>query len=644
MSVRFRLDKVILTTTEGAVEYTFTNDLTVLSGPTGVGKTTLLELIKYGFGAKGTLAEVVLNSVESVTLEIRIRENQWRLTRSVDAVKGRKVRVTDLITQDRLPDQHVDYKKHPSLNSLLMTSLGLPDDVLASSLRSSRKGSAITFADILTYIYIPQGQINHDIAHSKETYRDPKRKAVFELLFGITDVEIFELRSQFSELGGEITTADMRLEAVLTFLTDSGTTTRADAQRALMQAQATQQQAESRLARLRNEIDPISDRETRTLRDLLTEAERGLADAHAAVEDLNRRRSQCLSERRRVSNDLDRLGRMREAGQQLATIEFNLCPRCMQSLSSRTAPSGVCRLCLQPELATENHHSHDDYEFRQLTDQLAEMDQQLDLLARHQQMVIEAARERQHLVVHLSDVVERRTSQRVSPRLQAFSDASEQAAAAASERQHWESIIRQWDAFNGLQSNAHRLRAERENLRSRIDIAERALAERRTEILDEISEEFDSAIRAFGVPDVVSASIDQRSYLPIINNTPFAKRANLAGGITTATQVAYWCTLITVAMRHTDTGYPAFLLIDSPRLALNTAATLSEAMYRRLSTQVAAVPGRLQVIVADNELPASYRRQYAQIEFKYSTPTIRTIEHPGEARVKTLAEDSSPSR
>ena len=45
MTVAFRIESVRLDTSNGAVEYAFTSDLTVLAGQTGVGKTTLLELM-----------------------------------------------------------------------------------------------------------------------------------------------------------------------------------------------------------------------------------------------------------------------------------------------------------------------------------------------------------------------------------------------------------------------------------------------------------------------------------------------------------------------------------------------------------------------------------------------------------------------
>jgi len=55
--------------------------------------------------------------------------------------------------------------------------------------------------------------------------------------------------------------------------------------------------------------------------------------------------------------------------------------------------------------------------------------------------------------------------------------------------------------------------------------------------------------------------------------------------------VAYWTSLLAVALRRGDTFYPALLIIDSPRLALNEAEALSAALYRRPVTQADASPG-----------------------------------------------------
>ena len=85
-----------------------------------------------------------------------------------------------------------------------------------------------------------------------------------------------------------------------------------------------------------------------------------------------------------------------------------------------------------------------------------------------------------------------------------------------------------------------------------------------------------------------------------------------------------------------DTYYPSFLLIDSPRMALNSATGISAAMYRRLRDLAAARPGKLQMIVADNELPDAVQRDFAELDFDYEHPTLATISHPGPNAVQTL--------
>jgi hypothetical protein len=76
---------------------------------------------------------------------------------------------------------------------------------------------------------------------------------------------------------------------------------------------------------------------------------------------------------------------------------------------------------------------------------------------------------------------------------------------------------------------------------------------------------------------------------------------------------------------------------ERSRLALNTAVQLAGAMYSRLTTQANARPGELQLIIADNELPDSYRGGRTQIDFDYDRPTVSTIEHPGPARVSPIS-------
>ena len=235
----------------------------------------------------------------------------------------------------------------------------------------------------------------------------------------------------------------------------------------------------------------------------------------------------------------------------------------------------------------------------------------------------------------LSADLDARTAARITPRLQAFSDVTQRLATARARQQQLELVLRQWDRADDIGAAAEKLRANRETMRTALAAAQATLDSRRREIIASLNEEFQDTVTALGIPGVQTAAIHPTSYLPLLNGRPFATFSS-GGGIITAAQVAYWTSLLAVALRRGDTFYPALLIIDSPRLALNEAEALSAALYRRLVTQADASPGQVQFIIADNQLPAGYRRHYAEIDFTYDTPTVSTVRHPGPTAVQPI--------
>jgi hypothetical protein len=640
VTTTFRLNSVTLDTIEGPVRYAFPADLTILAGPTGVGKTTLLEAIKYGFGCEGMLAPVLTANVNDVSIDVTIGEARYLLVRSVDPVKRRNVRVTDLKSQERLPDHSTDTRQSPNLSGLLMRALGFADDMRAAARTtgSTNPGARITFADIFSYLYVPQSDMNRDIARSQDQYLAPKRKAVFELLFGLTDEALQALRSQATTLNGQVDDAKRETATIRSFLATTNTTSKEEALGAVGEAANEQTATEAALRILRDEISPVADRETQVMRDLLNDAEQRLAEAKATVTALIRQSRELTAEKRRVEGDLARLHRMRDAGDRIANIEFVMCPRCMQSLAARPVPDGACRVCLQHDPVSSDPHA-DQYEQRQLTDQLREMDDQLAAISDQLSATDNAVADREKLVKDLTLDIERRTSARVSPRLQAFTDASTRLANAQARQRELEQVLRQWDRVDDLTAAEERLTAERDRVRAEITRREDIIEERRREILDELNTEFNQALRSIGVPSIETAYIHPSNYLPILNGEPYTK-VSRGGGIITAVQIAYWTSILYVVVSRGDTYYPSFLLIDSPRMALNNATGIAAALYRRLHDLAAARPGKLQLIVADNELPDAVQRDFAELNFDYEQPTVATIAHPGPNAVQTLVRDT----
>lgn len=351
MTVSFRIESVRLDTTSGAVSYEFPGDLTVLAGHTGVGKTTLLELIKYALGGDGQLAPVARDHVTDVHVSIHVGAQRYQLSRWVrrcSPCHGASDRPRDR----RSAGGPLRRRRRAFYQRALARSNG-PGGRFARRGPWSTEHEGWQRDHVQRHLPIHvRAAIGDEPRHRGQPGElpEPEAQVGFEILFGSTSGDLLQKRSRINTLRAEIDAAEKEAEIVTQFLTDTGLTSRFDAQIESDSARADEADAKAALVGLQDQLADVVDRHTQVLRDLLSDAENTLAEARSLASEMKRQRDDYETERRRVKQDIDRLARMASAGLRLANIEFSVVDVALNVLTSAMSQVGrvrcACRLTL----------------------------------------------------------------------------------------------------------------------------------------------------------------------------------------------------------------------------------------------------------------------------------------------------------
>lgn len=625
MSTRLRIFEVVIDTDQGPVRHRFEGALTVLSGPIGAGKSTLFELMKYALGGSARLTPVARTRARSVTVEALFGSKRLKVTRSIDRQTA-VAHVEDLDDGDLTGVYEVEFGgEGPTVGQVLMRALGLPPDAMVTS---KSRSSRLTFNNVWSFLYVEQREIDRSVAHNTDPYREPARRATFELLFGLTDPRLIQAKAEHQRAAQDLAIQSRDERLILEFLQESQTRNRFDAENLLEELEAQRAQAEMRLRQMQNEDSEVRSR-SGVVRELVLETRdriSAMREQQRALEHEQRARQRVISSlEERIAN----VTRTSVASVLIGQIDFVVCPRCAQSIAGRDIPQAHCTLCLQPEpRADANRERRDAYEIDQLSNQRAEVELLLEAgtaeLTNLQSSIDSEVQE----LDRLEQILDDRSRSFVSPRLEAYADASAQLAVAISQMTEVEKVLRQWDLAADIELRTLELGERVTSLSREIDDITMTLRSVRERLLDALSDDFNEMVHRVGVPGVTSARIDKKSYLPVANDERFDRLST--GGITTALVWTYWLTVLATALRERQTLYPTLLIIDTPRKSIGADNTrLVAAMYDQIAILAESYPDRLQVIVADNDAPGDLGTQWQEWRFDYENPTISTIPHPG---------------
>lgn len=657
MSIPFRVEALELHTDKGEPDRrTFNKGLNLLIGDPGSGKSTIIELIRFGLGLKAQRTPVVERWVLRVIVDIVAGEHRLRLSRSVRTPGT--VEVTDLESQEVLGEYPVTSgDDEVGIGTALLRWLGIPSDV---EVTVQGRRSVVTFAHVWEYMHVPQFEIDHSIARHDSPGHSTRRKRVFELLFGLVDERLIILEREVDEVKGRRREAQALLQGVDALIQRTELPPRDDLMSELSEAERRHQQLLRINDRMRSTLGAHDDRIV-TLRGLLTTTRNTLARTDEALERLAETQQHRRTRSDELAAALARLDRVRIANDLLAPIEFSQCPRCLQEVHENRADPGACRLCLQeiPEEETRrpgrrkrgNENGLDRLplavpgEATAQEAQLADQREEIRLLLR------QGVQERESLQGYRGELLaefralevelELLTSGLGFPGSEELARLAEQLAGAAAEIDRITALISTADHARSFATAYETANDDVAAAQDALDQYQEYLDSTSRGLFDDLTDIYDELLRDFATPNVHKARIDREDFLPYIDDKKFDS-VSISGGNRVPFVVGYWLALQSEALSSPRYPFPGFLILDSPQKSLGPLQELSKNMYGHIQGMAAQREESLQIFVLDTNLPEGFTPFREPVRLSYENPGIRSIRNPRSGRPHPADDEPAP--
>ncbi len=637
MATTLAFHRLELRTKLSVSSYSFKPGLNIVTGDYATGKSSMFELIKFALGSRSAeLMPDIKRNLESVTLQATVGGQLLQFTRTLNS---NSVSVVSKAEGDEVWTATGGRLARAAIR--LLEVLGFP--VVRLPRKSGPASEPLTFFDLYRYVYLPQADVNSSVAGHAERMVDRKRRAVFEIAYGLVDAQIQELEVKAAELKRARDDLSKSAAAVRKFMEDTGTPEISDLDREESSARAALLQAEARLAMARELGREAFGEDQRGLRDRLGRLRTVVADLEAEflALDISIEKKRALI----AQLELDEHAEIRSAHAigSLSGLEFTQCPRCLQSIRERSVPSDHCLLCGQSQDVAP---ADADLEARlgRLRDQRSEAHDLLDQDERRSQLVM---RELTVVRSELNEVAGELEDQMEPDRLLPSVDMSTEAATS---RELARARLRDIERDRDLWSKYDEMIESIEDIKRRAQECDldavrrrRALEDNKARVRD-LGTLFDNEVRELGLVGYQSSGIDEKSFLPTINGDTF-DNLSVSGARKTLANVSYYLANLSMTLADSEILMPSTVILDSPRTSLgNTPGDVHAGwrLYYRMHLLALASPD-CQLIVADNglpEIPQNMRPTFMQktniIELSYERPLLSDVRHPGRENVETV--------
>jgi hypothetical protein len=344
-----------LTLVGGYRDVAFQSGLNFVRGDITTGKTTLVRLVRGLLGniPKHLPPETAI--VRALSGHVVLGERPWSIYRPTVTTKETPVEVAE---QDQAVGQEGIALRLPATGSggygeFVLTQLGLPIVLVPRARQEpTTELSPVTINDWLNYCIVTGDELDVQVFGHRETFRDLKRRWVFEIAYGLYDEEIAQLSAAVRKIDLQIRVTESESEVVRQFLASAEVGEKRELERELSTQRAALADVQQRQGDWQGQGREEPAGEIAALRDRVLTSREQLDRMRAEVRQHDAQIRDLQELERQLTSLSKRLTRSIVADEWMVDFEFVVCPRCGHNVDSQRAEAPICYLCEQPEPET----------------------------------------------------------------------------------------------------------------------------------------------------------------------------------------------------------------------------------------------------------------------------------------------------
>lgn len=593
----------------GSREVDFYPSLNVVTGEISTGKSTFVRLIRSFLGSVPSNLPEETERVRGLRGSVAIHGQIWDIYRPLTQLGTAPVEIAQQATANsnfepsafRVPAAGVD----ASYSRFLLDQLKIPAVSVPTARSTGNSEDPVTFTDWLGYCIVTGDEMDYEVFGHKETWRDRKRRTVFELNYGIYNPVAAALNADLRRVDGQLEHLDVEQTVMSRFLAGTPFESRDGLLREIDIVTANlseAEQAESDLGSQTTAAAAVSELRLSmlSLRERLDNVTVAAERTATQVRDLKDLEKQLKSQSARLTRAI-------VAGEWLVDFDFVVCPRCGNDVDRGRAHSPHCYLCLQEEQPGPSRDSLLAEQVR-LQNQINETRQVILERERSEEDLYTATQELQIEIAEVSSELDHRTASFVADRAEEIRARAAEVSRLREELRNLYEYVEILDKAQDYESFRAQLEVERAQIISQLEgtgLAESA-AEENIGALEGRILQYLKRLHIPQFSDTLTVKINARTYMPEISGRSFDELSSQ--GLKTLVNVAHALAHHTVSIDR-DLPLPGFVVLDG--ISANAGHEgfdqdrVSD-VYELLIEVAQVYRSELQIIAVDNDLPSAY--------------------------------------